>query len=129
VSNTGERRSQTLSADANSLTVSGTVGSRDGQPLVRGDAFVSHLDDSVEEHDVTVNGDAFTVTFPLSEGTGRYQVEINDTIGSAVIDVPAFLGVPYAASPPLSPPDLSLSPQDGSSRPWPSSRRCGLPTG
>jgi uncharacterized protein YkwD len=112
VSNTGESRSQTLPADASSLTVTGTVGSRDGQPLVRGDAFVSHPDDSVEGHDVTVNGDAFSVTFPLSEGTGRYQVEINDTIGSAVIDVPLFVGVPYAVSPPLSPPDLSLSPQD-----------------
>jgi uncharacterized protein YkwD len=112
VANTGQSRNQMLPADASSLTVTGTVGSRDGQPLVRGDAFVSHPDDSVEEHDVTVNGNAFSVTFPLSQGTGRYQVEINDTIGTAVIDVPLCVGVPYAVSPPLSPPDLSLSPQD-----------------
>ena len=89
-SDTGVSRSQELPGDAASLTVTGTVGDRDGQPVVRSDAYVARPDDFVDEIDVAIQGDAFSVVFPIAHGPGAYRVEINDTTGAATATPGAF---------------------------------------
>jgi uncharacterized protein YkwD len=104
----GQQKSQVLSADTQAVLVRGTVGSRDGEPLIRGDTYLAHPDDSVEQLSADVHGDEFSATFPITSGPGSYQIEIVDTTGSAVINAPLFVGVPYAPSPPvLSDPNLA----------------------
>jgi uncharacterized protein YkwD len=103
VSDNGLDKQQQLPADTASVTVSGGVGGWQGHPLVRGDGWLALPDDSVEYVPVTLQGETFSATFTFKHGPGRYQVEINDTAGSAVINVPLFLGAPYAPDPPIWP--------------------------
>jgi hypothetical protein len=49
-------------------------------------------DDSVKFAPVATHGGTFTATFPFDQGPGRYQVEINNSSGEAVINVPMFVG-------------------------------------
>ena len=107
----GQQRSQVLSADTQTVIVRETVSSRDGEPLVAGDAYLSHPDDSVERLSADVNGDTFTAVFPIASGPGKYQVEIVDTTGAAVVNTPVFVGVPYVASPPAIS-DLTMAPAE-----------------
>ena len=101
--NTGVSRSQEVPADTSSITVTGTVGQRDGAAVVRGDAYLGRPDDFVDQLAVTIQGATFSAVFPITHGAGVYRVEINDTTGAAVINVPVFVGVPYAAEGPIWP--------------------------
>jgi uncharacterized protein YkwD len=100
---TGLDRQQELPAETSSLTVAGTVGDAGGHPLVRGDAWLALPDDSVAYVPVAIDGDTFSVAFTFDQGPGRYQVELNDTSGSAILNVPLFVGVPYAPDAPIWP--------------------------
>jgi len=109
VSNTGVSRSQELPGNTTSITVTGKVGVRDGQPVVRDDAYVARPDDFVDEIAVNIQGETFSVVFPITQGAGAYRVEINDTTGEAVINVPVFVGVPYQAEAPIWPDAADLA--------------------
>jgi uncharacterized protein YkwD len=99
---------QVLPADTQAIVVQGTVGSRDGRPLLRQDTYLAHPDDSVERLSAEIHGDQFSATFPLTSGPGKYQIELVDTSGSAIINAPLFVGVPYTPSTPIvSDPDLA----------------------
>jgi len=106
----GVANAQELPVDTQLLTVAGTVGSHQGRPLVRGDAYLAHPDDSVEQAAVHVDGETFSVTFALAQGPGKYQVEVNDSSGAAIVNVPLFLGVPY--QPDRPPATLANGPAD-----------------
>jgi hypothetical protein len=101
--NTGVSRAQEVPADTSSITVTGNVGARDGKPVVRGDAYLGRPDDFVDQLAVTMQGATFSAVFPITHGAGVYRVEINDTTGAAVINVPIFVGVPYAPEGPIWP--------------------------
>jgi uncharacterized protein YkwD len=109
VTDTGVARSQEVPAETTSITVSGMVGERDGRPLVRGDGYVERPDGMVDDVPISVQGDTFSVVFPIAHGAGFYRVEINDTTGGAVINVPVFVGVPYQSDGPIWPDDADLS--------------------
>ena len=107
-SDQGIQKRQVLPAETQAIVVQGTVGSREGHPLLRPDAYLAHPDDSVEQLSADIEGDRFSATFPLTSGLGKYQIELLDTSGSAVINAPLFVGVAYtSASPVVSDPDLS----------------------
>ena len=109
---TGLNDQQQVPAETTSVTVSGGVGDSDGHPVVRGDGWLAMPDDSVTFVPVVRSGDTFTATFAFDHGPGRYQIEINDTAGSAVINVPMFVGVPYAPDAPVWPPVPTPAPDD-----------------
>jgi len=98
----GVANQQVVPADTGAIVISGAAGGRDGHPVVRGDGYVARPDDFVDPVDVAIAGDVFSVTFPLAYGPGRYQIEINDASGGAVINVPIFVGVPYTPPAPIS---------------------------
>ena len=107
-SDQGIQKRQVLPAETQAIVVQGTVGSREGHPLLRPDTYLAHPDDSVEQLSADIEGDQFSATFPLTSGPGKYQIELLDTSGSAVINAPLFVGVPYASpSPVVSDPDLA----------------------
>jgi hypothetical protein len=108
VSNTGVSRSQEVPAETSAITVTGTVGERGGQPQVRTTAYLGRPDDFVDQVPLTIQGNDFTATFPITRGPGIYRVEINDTTGAAVINVPIFVGVPYEPEPPIWPEEADL---------------------
>jgi uncharacterized protein YkwD len=103
VTDTGVSEQQEVPGETTSVSVSGGVGALDGHPFVRGDGWLALPDESVKFVPVTLNGDEFSATFPFDQGPGRYQVEINDTSGGAVINVPMFVGVPYTPDMPVWP--------------------------
>jgi uncharacterized protein YkwD len=108
---------QTVPAETKSVTVEGGVGDAGGHAYVRGDAWLGLPDDSVVFVPVELHDDqTFSVTFPLERGAGRYQLEINNTAGSAVINVPLFVGVPYAPDPPIWPSQDNLEPDASAQR-------------
>jgi uncharacterized protein YkwD len=109
VTNAGVSRSQTLPSDTKTVTVTGTVGSRDGQPVVRDDAYLARPDDFVDPVQLAISGGAFTGAFPITHGPGVYRLEINDTTGGALINVPLFVGVAYQPEPPIWPDDADVS--------------------
>jgi uncharacterized protein YkwD len=109
VSDTGVSRSQVLPTETSSITVTGTVGQRDGHAVVRGDGYVARPDDFVDQVPVSMQGDAFSVVFPITHGPGAYRVEINDATGGAVINVPVYVGVPYQAEAPVWADDADLA--------------------
>lgn len=94
---------QELPARTRWVAVSGTVGRLAGAPMVRAEAYVARPDGFVETVGVHISGKQYTVRFPTTSGPGRYQVEIVDITGAAVINVPIFVGVPYAFDTPGSP--------------------------
>jgi uncharacterized protein YkwD len=108
-SNTGLSRSQELPSETSSITVTGTVGNRDGQSQVRTVAYLAKPDDFVDEVPLNIQGNVFSGTFPIARGEGVYRVEINDTSGAAVINVPIFVGVPYQAEGPIWPDEADLT--------------------
>jgi uncharacterized protein YkwD len=112
VTNTGLSEQQEVPAETTSVSVSGGVGEADGHPFVRGDGWLAEPDDSVTFVPVALQGDTFTATFPFDQGPGHYQIEINDTTGGAVINVPIFVGVPYAPDAPIWPPVDNPAPAD-----------------
>jgi uncharacterized protein YkwD len=112
VSNTGVSRSQEVPGDTTTITVTGTVGGRDGEAIVRGDAYLGRPDDFVDQFTVNKQGDTFSVEFPITHGPGSYRVEINDTTGGAIINVPVFVGVPYQPEPPIWPDQADVA-EDG----------------
>ncbi len=112
VTNTGQSEQQVVPADTTSVSVSGGVGDQDGHAFVRGDGWLAMPDDSVKFVPVAITGDTFSATFPFDQGAGRYQIEINDLSGEAVINVPMFVGVPYAPDPPVWPPIDNPLPAD-----------------
>jgi uncharacterized protein YkwD len=107
--NNGVSRSQEVPADTSTITVTGTVGERDGEPVVRGDGYLAHPDDFVDQIAVKIQGDQFSAVFPITHGVGVYRVEINDSIGAAVINVPVFVGVPFKAEAPNWPDEADLA--------------------
>lgn len=101
---------QVLPPQTRSLTVAGTTGRYQGKGLVADTAFLAKPDDFVEQVPVAITGGAFKATFPIQGGPGRYQVEVNDTFGQALINVAVFVGVPYVAGPPRVGPGAAPGP-------------------
>jgi len=60
-------------------------------------------DDFVDAARVSIDGVTFAETRPLAYGPGRYEIEISDSAGGAVMNVPIFVGVPYAPRAPTWP--------------------------
>jgi hypothetical protein len=107
-SSSGASRAQELPPETSAVTVTGTVGNRDGQSQVRTIAFLGRPDDFVDEVPLTIQGDTFAGAFPITHGAGVYRLEINDTTGAAIINVPLFIGVPYEPEPPIWPEEADL---------------------
>ncbi|MFI5267564.1 MAG: CAP domain-containing protein [Chloroflexota bacterium] len=95
LADTGESFQQVLAPAASKVTIAGSSGLERGQPAIRSDAWVANPDDSIARVDVKVANGAFSVDLPLLKGRGRYQVEVNDAGGAAIINVPLFVGVPF----------------------------------
>jgi uncharacterized protein YkwD len=108
-SNGGSSRSQELPPETSAVTVTGTVGNRDGQSQVRPIAFLGRPDDFVDEVPMAIQGDTFEGKFPITHGAGVYRLEINDTTGAAIINVPLFVGVPFEPEPPIWPDEADLA--------------------
>jgi uncharacterized protein YkwD len=111
VTDGGLDHQQVLPGEPGSVTVTGGAGDAGGQPYVRGDGWLALPDGSVSFVPVSIKGQTFSATFRLDHGPGSYRVEINSASGRAIINVPLFVGVPYAPEPPIWPRDQDLAPE------------------
>jgi hypothetical protein len=105
VTDTAVSRSQAVPGDTTRIIVTGTVGDQGGEAVVRGDAYLGRPDDFVDQIAVSKQGGNFSAEFPITHGPGGYRVEINDSTGGAIINIPVFVGVPYQPEAPIWPDD------------------------